>query len=84
MTVIELIKLLEQEDPDRLVVCQKDSEGNGYSPLSGVSQAGYIADSTWSGEVTIESLTEEFRLLGYSEEDVGSNSVPALILEPIN
>ena len=34
MTVKELIEGLQSEDPDRLVICQKDPEGNGYSPLA--------------------------------------------------
>lgn len=85
MTVKDLIKLLEQENPDRLVICQKDAEGNGYSPLCGVSQGGYLADSTWSGDVKLEFLTENFKLLGFSEEDVADESyIPALILYPIN
>ena len=34
------------------VVLQKDSEGNGYSPLAGADpEAVYIPDSTWSGDV---------------------------------
>ncbi len=46
----ELAKLL-LENPDVELVCQKDSEGNGYSPLAGVDfNVMYIADSTYSGE----------------------------------
>ena len=34
------------------VILQKDSEGNGYSPLSGVDEHSiYIPDSTWGGDV---------------------------------
>ena len=35
MTVCELIEKLQQEDPDRIVVCQADPEGNGYALLEG-------------------------------------------------
>ena len=46
----ELAKLL-LENPDVELVCQKDSEGNGYSPLSGVDfNVMYVADNTWCGE----------------------------------
>ena len=41
MKVKNLIELLQKEDPERLVVCQKDPEGNSYSPLSDM-WSGYI------------------------------------------
>ncbi len=51
MTAHELAKLL-LEGPDIQVILQKDAEGNGYSPLSDIdSNAVYIAESTWAGEV---------------------------------
>ena len=38
-------------NPDVELIMQKDSEGNGYSPLSGVDfNVIYVADSTWDGE----------------------------------
>ena len=38
-------------NPDVELIVQKDSEGNGYSPLSGVDfNVIYVADSTWCGE----------------------------------
>ena len=52
MKVSELIEALQEMDPDSLVIMQKDSEGNGYSPLAGADPNGiYVADSTYSGEV---------------------------------
>jgi hypothetical protein len=84
MTVKELIEKLQAEDPDRLVICQKDPEGNGYSPLEDWWSGAYRADSTWSGEAGMESLTDEDRLRGYSEEDVIEDGVPALFLVPVN
>lgn len=54
MNVKELIEILSEFDPDAEVILQKDSEGNGYSPLSGADHdAVYVADanSTWSGTV---------------------------------
>lgn len=35
MTVKALIKLLQKEDPNRLVVLSGDSEGNSFSTFSG-------------------------------------------------
>ena len=46
----ELAKILLAH-PDVELICQKDSEGNGYSPLSGVDfDVIYVADSTYSGD----------------------------------
>ena len=83
MTVKELIEQLKKEDPDRLVIMAKDPEGNGYSPLSDFWSGAYRAETTWFGEVGLESLTDEYRKQGFSEEDV-IDGVPALILTPIN
>ncbi len=54
MTVGELLIELTRIDPEVLVVLQKDAEGNGYSPLSGIDVAHYEAECSWSGEVTDE------------------------------
>ena len=46
--------------PDVELVCQKDSEGNGYSPLSGVDfNVVYVADSTWCGECYATTWTAD-------------------------
>jgi hypothetical protein len=38
--------------PDVTLILQKDAEGNGYSPLSGIEMdVVYIPDSTYSGQV---------------------------------
>jgi len=84
MTVKELIEQLEKEDPTRLVVMSKDSEGNGFSPGYAVEACSYVADSTWSGEIGLEELTDKLREAGYSEEDVKEDGVPALCLWPVN
>jgi hypothetical protein len=84
MKVKELIKELQEVDGDRIVIIQKDAEGNGYSPLTMIDdESTYLADSTWSGEVGIEKLTQEDRNNGYSEDDV-IGGIPALILVPVN
>ena len=52
MNVLELINLLNDLPPELEVILQKDSEGNGYSPLEGVDgECIYIKDSTWSGDI---------------------------------
>jgi len=51
MTVQELIEQLQRiEDKSRIVILQKDSEGNGYSPLAGTDEDGYHAETPSRGE----------------------------------
>ena len=86
MKVSELIEALKKMDPDRICVLQKDAEGNGYSPLYGVDDnAGYDADSTWSGEVRRQTLSEKDRKAGYTEEDIASEDAkPCVVFYPVN
>lgn len=88
MKVRELLQQLMGQDPEREVVMSSDSEGNSYSPLSSISTASYVPDSTWSGEVHLEELDDELRKQGYSEEDVRKpgedGAVAALVLVPTN
>jgi hypothetical protein len=72
MTVAELIELLSDMNPNAQVVCQKDSEGNGYSPLSGAEAGYYLPDSSYSGEFDTENDEDE------------SDSVAAVVLFPVN
>jgi hypothetical protein len=84
MTVKELIELLKVvQDQDRIVVMQKDAEGNGYSPLYCLSLGAYDAETTWYGEVGLEVLTAEDEARGYSHEDVVDGE-PCIVLEPVN
>ena len=69
MNVGELIEKLQQVDPATLVILQKDSEGNGFSPLADVDPGFYEAATTWMGEVY---------------EYKQGESVPCLVLSPIN
>lgn len=83
MTVKELIEALQSEDPNALVVMQKDPEGNGHSPMAGYWVGAYTKESTWNGNCGLLELTDEDRKAGYGEDDVidGEKSV---ILYPIN
>lgn len=71
MTVAELIAALQRMEQDRVVIMQKDSEGNGYSPLADVDPCAYQAETTWSGELWPE---------GHAENDC----VPCVVLSPVN
>jgi hypothetical protein len=83
MKVKELIKQLQKENQNRIVVMYKDSEGNSYSPLSGLWTGAYKADSIYSGEVGIEQLTPRDIKNGYTAADI-LDGVPAVILMPTN
>jgi hypothetical protein len=80
MNVKELIKELKKEDPNRVVVCSRDWEGNDYSLLSHYMEKSFYED----GKTGLEKLTDENREKGYTEDDVLENGVPALILFPNN
>lgn len=90
MKVKELIARLQQEDPEALVVCQSDGEGNSYSPLADVAGSaegfleGYVADSTWSGDRRYRKLTPELEAEGYGEDDVDETAEAAVFLQPVN
>ena len=87
MKVKDLITKLQEQDQDAVVIMQKDSEGNGYSPLYEVDDGHYQADSTWSGKPVLVELTPELRQLGFSEDDLarGDNEVSeAVFLLPTN
>ena len=83
MKVRELIKKLQSEDPEREVICQQDSEGNGYSPLYDWWTGAYQADAAWGEEAGPESITDEMREQGMGDDDVMSDGVPALFLCPM-
>jgi hypothetical protein len=83
MTVAELIVELQKMDQYRLVILQKDSGGNGYSPLYGLTQnAAYVSESSWSGEVKLQTLPQE-KDSPYTEEDLApTNALPCVVLYP--
>jgi hypothetical protein len=83
MTVKELIHALEKEDPNRLVVCQKDSEGNGFSPLYECWSGTYLPRNKWDGDARPEYIQG-----GSAPEKTTGRKAPkvckALILVPMN
>ncbi len=88
MTVTELIAELQKHDGDRVVIVQKDAEGNGFSPLDEVegSNCAYVPETTWSGEWKLQELTDDLRAEGWSEDDVAEDgdAQPAIFLCPVN
>jgi methylmalonyl-CoA mutase cobalamin-binding subunit len=87
ITVQDLIDALKECDPKAIIICSMDSEGNGYSPLSGIDpDALYVAESQWSGQTYLAELTPEAREAGLTDEDVytGGDGVKAVVFYPIN
>ena len=79
MTVEQLIQLLQSFDPTAQVILQRDSEGNGYSPLHGAEGNGAWDEK--NREYGYADLTLELRKEGYSQEDC-VEGVPAVVLWP--
>jgi hypothetical protein len=74
--VKDLIKILEQEDPERYTVMSSDSEGNSFSPLSrGFGGGFYIPNSTWSGEWIATEDKDEYE---------GQQLLPCIVFFPVN
>lgn len=82
----EQINNLPIELDDCEVICQKDSEGNGYSPLAGVDKdAIYTPDSTYSGDVVSTTWTAQEACMSKTDWEIFKNENPrAIILYPTN
>jgi len=81
----ELAKML-LEFPDVELILQKDSEGNGYSPLRGVDfDVVYVADTTWRGEVFNTTLNADDNCMEEEEwEELKKSNPGYAVLYPIN
>lgn len=84
VTVRDLITELSQHDLDRVVVLQKDAEGNEFSPFSTAYSGAYVSERSWNGEMHFEELDDYLRELGFTEDDIRDDGVPALALVPRN
>jgi len=82
--VSELIEVLKTLPQDAELVVQKDSEGNGYSPLSGAEAGYYHRDTDWSGDF----MSSEEDYLDYFDYDGEDALMPyeenAVVLYPVN
>lgn len=68
VTVKQAITILETLEPDRLIVLSSDEEGNEYRPMTSFFTGLYDPEYR---EIHMETLTEEDRKHGYTEEDLG-------------
>jgi hypothetical protein len=85
MKVKALIKLLADCDQNAEIVLQKDSEGNGYSPLEGVDhEAVYVPDTTWSGEVYNTNWTADAACMEEAEWRKLMKRKRCVVLFPVN
>lgn len=86
MKVLELKKLLEKCSDDMEIIIQKDAEGNGYSPLSGVDDnCIYIPDNNWSGEAySLKWSNEDMDMEETEWEEMKNNNKRVLVLQPTN
>jgi hypothetical protein len=83
MTVKELVAELQKiENQNRVVILSSDSEGNEYIKLGKncINHAAISEDYGHHVEVGIEKLTPELEKMGYAEEDVAENGIPAIII----
>ncbi len=82
----EYLNNLSSEYDDCLVICQKDPEGNGYSPLSDADEnAMYLPNSTWSGDVFDTRWSAEDACMSKQEwEDMKKTHPRCILLCPVN
>jgi hypothetical protein len=85
MKVKELVAALADADPEAEVVLQKDSEGNGYSPLNGADlDAVYVAETTWSGDVYAMDWSAEDACMTEREWSRIKAKPRCVVLFPVN
>jgi hypothetical protein len=71
ITVKQLREILDQLEPERVIILSKDSEGNNFSPLNNLSPEQYVPVNTWSGWLLMDGETGEL-------------AKPAIVLWPTN
>lgn len=85
MRVKELIDLLKDVNPDSEVILQKDSEGNGYSPLRGVDdECVYVPECPWSGSIYSLHWTAREACMEPKEWKAMKRKPRCVVLYPIN
>ena len=75
--IIDILQKMQKDHGDVDLILQKDSEGNGYSPLCGLEAVHYISLNSYTGDVLDEEGYEEVM----EERYPGHN---AIVLYPIN
>lgn len=85
MNIKDLKEIIESLPDDMEIIIQKDSEGNGYSPLwTTDSECVYIEENNWSGEVYSLSCTAEDHDMEDEEWETLKEMQKCLVLVPTN
>ena len=85
MTIKELKEAIANLPDEMQVILQKDSEGNGYSPLAGADDnAVYIPETSYNGDVYSLDWTAKDACMETKEWKKIKSKPKALILFPIN
>jgi hypothetical protein len=85
MTVKGLKQAIANLPDDMQVILQKDSEGNGFSPLAGADpEAVYVAKNTWCGKVYSLDSTADDGCMTEQEWAETKSKPRALVLYPVN
>lgn len=85
MKVKDLIRELQLLDPEMECIIQKDSEGNGYSPLEGIDEnCVYIAETTWYGDIYSTTWTPDEADMGEEEWEAMLKKPRCVVLYPVN
>lgn len=85
MKVKDLIRELQLIDPELEVIVQKDSEGNGFSPLAGTDEnCIYVAETTWYGDVYDSTWTAEDADMAEEDWQELLSKPRCLVLYPVN
>lgn len=66
MKVSDLLKLLENANPDQELILSSDPEGNSYSPLTSVAEVLYVEEE--SGGAIFDNWGEFVEWYGEDEE----------------
>ena len=81
----EFLNSLPVEMDEAELICQKDGEGNGYSPLNGMAiNTVYIPETTWSGEVYELDWTADDADMEEEEWEEIKKKPKCIVLYPVN
>ncbi len=78
MKVRDLIRTLKTMNGNRLVVLQRDAEGNGYEEARCVDDNAMYSE----GEVKLERLDDELVEKGFCEDDVADGGEKCVVIAP--
>jgi hypothetical protein len=85
MKVKDLIAILSGFNENAELIIQKDSEGNGYSPLAGADHdAVYVPATTWDGAVFDTKWSADDACMEESEWKKLMKRKRCVVLFPVN